>query len=1152
MSEFVHLHNHTHYSLLDGACTVDGLVDAAAENNMSAVALTDHGVLFGLMEFYRKAKQKGIKPILGCELYVARGSRFDRGIETNSSGRKLKNYSHLIILAKNKTGYKNLMKLSSIGHTEGFYYKPRIDIEALREHREGLVALSACAGGVVASPLINDGYDAAYNAAREFKDIFDEDFYLELQNHHIEREKLVLEGLPRIAKELGVKVICTNDCHYVKQNQAIAHNVLLNIKEAGQGSEIDVRNLRYQTDEVYFRSAAEMHKLFKEYPSAIDSTFEVAEKCNVEFGAERHMPQFPIPPEMGVQTLDEYLETLTLQGMEKRYPAMTKDIEDRATFELGVIKKTGYAGYFLIVQDFIRAARERGISVGPGRGSAAGSLVAYSLGITNVDPLRYNLLFERFLNPERVSMPDIDIDFADDRRGEVIQYVKEKYGENSVTQIITFGTLSARAVLKDVGRVLGIPISIIESITKNIPVVQGKVTPLKEALELSELKWVKESEDPKIKQLIEYSLVLEGFSRNVSTHAAGIVIAPGPVDEYVPLYKTPSTDVMTQYNMKDVEEAGLLKMDFLGLRTLTIIENTLKNIEQRHGIKVDIDAIPLDDQKTYELFGNAMTVGVFQFESSGMQEYLRKLKPTNIEDLTAMNALYRPGPMQHIDEFIECKQGKRAIEYLHPLLEPILKETYGVIVVQEQVMRIARDLAGFSLSKADEMRRAMGKKDAKKMSAMREDFIKGCEVNSISVDIAKKIFEKLEKFAQYGFNKSHSLAYSYVAYQTAYLKAHYPAEFFAANLSAEMGDQKRVVALIDECKKIGVNVLPPDVNESGVNFSPTEHGIRFGLAAIKNVGEAAVHSIIVARDEHGKFNSIFEFCKYADTRIVNRKTLENLIMAGGFDAFERNRARLFATVERALQYASSSQSDHIAGQSSLFESSPHVSSIAEPLLDNAEPWSEQQALAFEKQSLGFYVSGHPLRKFEEEANVFSTLRFGDDPANVKHGVQVRACGIITSIRKKYDRRERPIAFIELEDFTGKGECIFWAEAYKANEKYLQQDTIIMVLGKTDVNGEAIKIVADEVMPIASVREKFTRGLVLTLQESEISEEKIARLKAVLEKSKGNCQCYLYVQSHTNGAGSRRFIVRKFNVAPTSEAVRLLRTALGDSNVRIIA
>ncbi len=1151
MPDFVHLHNHTHYSLLDGACTVDGLVEAAAENKMGSVALTDHGVLFGLMEFYRKAKSAGVKPILGCELYVARNSRFDRAIETSSVGRKLKNYSHLIVLAKDATGYKNLIKLSSLGHTEGFYYKPRVDMDALRSHHEGLVALSACAGGVVASPLINDGYDAALGVAREFKDIFGDDFYLELQNHHIERENLVLEGLPRIAHDLGVKLICTNDCHYVKRDQAIAHNVLLNIKEATQGSTIDVRNLRYQTDEVYFRTASEMHKLFKAFPTAIDATFEVAEKCNVEFGNERHMPNFPVPPQLGGISLDEYLTRLTMEGMEKRYPAMTKDVLDRAEFELGVIKKTGYAGYFLIVQDFISAARKRGISVGPGRGSAAGSLVAYSLGITNVDPLRYNLLFERFLNPERVSMPDIDIDFEDDRRGEVIQYVKEKYGEDSVTQIITFGTLSARAVLKDVGRVLGIPISTIESITKNIPVVLGKVTPLKEALDLQELRWVKESQDPKIKELIEYSLVLEGFSRNVSTHAAGIVIAPGPVDEYVPLYKTPTTDVMTQYNMKDVEEAGLLKMDFLGLRTLTIIANTLKNIQARSGVTIDIDAIPLDDEKTYSLFGNGLTVGVFQFESSGMQEYLRKLKPASIEDLTAMNALYRPGPMQHIDEFIDCKQGKRAIEYLHPLLEPILKETYGVIVVQEQVMRVARDLAGFSLAKADEMRRAMGKKDAKKMAGMRTNFINGCAVNGIPADIAQKIFEKLEKFASYGFNKSHSLAYSYVAYQTAYLKAHYPAEFFAADLSAEMGDQKRVVQLIEECKKIGVKVLPPDVNESGVNFSPVDGGIRFGLAAIKNVGESALQSIIASRDAHGKFKSIFEFGKYVDTRIVNRKTLESLIQAGAFDSISRDRAKLFATVDNVLQYAVNSQSARLAGQEGLFDSSTHVANIQEPSLVEAALWSEQQTLGYEKQALGFYVSGHPLKKFEEEANAFATLHFGDDVATVKHGSPARVCGIITGIRTRHDKRERQIAFVEVEDFTGKGECIFWAEAYKANEKHIQPDGIVMIIGKADTNGEAVKIVADEVIPLSATRQRFARGIMLVLHENDFTEQKLQSLKSILEKNKGNCACFLSV-TQNNNQSVRRFVTKKFTVAPSPEALKALRNELGETNVRLIA
>jgi len=724
VAEFVHLHNHTYYSLLDGACSVADLVGAAKTNGMKSVAMTDHGVLFGAFEFYKTAKAAGIKPIIGCEVYfVNDGLATDHARFKDAEG-KNKAYNHLILLAKDETGYRNLMKLVSRGHTEGFYYKPRIDFSMLEEHHEGLVAMTACAGGIISPHLISGDYEKAKRIATKFKNLFGDDFYIEIQDHGLKYEVKVRESAPKLAKELGIKLVATNDCHYIEQRHALAHNVLLMIRDANSKEPPNVNVLKYGTDQNYFRSGAEMHKLFSEWPESIETTLEIEEKCNVSFSKDFKMPAFPIPVESGITTPDAYLEHLTSKGLDRRFPVMTREIEDRSNFELNVIKKMGYAGYFLIVQDFIAAARERGVSVGPGRGSAAGSIVAYALGITNVDPIKYNLLFERFLNPERVSMPDIDIDFSDDKREKVIEYVRDKYGRNSVAQIITFSTLSARAVLKDVGRVLGVPLTTINELTKNIPVIMGRVTPLKEAIELPEVKAILAKGDPLVKKLIEYSLILEGFARSASKHAAGVVIAPGDISNYVPLYKTPSLDdAVTQFNMKDVEETGLLKMDFLGLRTLSIIDTALALIEQNHGVKIDIDTIPLDDRETYELFGRGDTIAVFQFDSPPMQNYMRALKPENLEDLSSMNALYRPGPMEHIPEFIDCKHGRRKVEYLHPKLEPILAETYGVIVVQEQVMRIARDLAGFSLAKADEMRRAMGKKDLHKMEAMKVSFI---------------------------------------------------------------------------------------------------------------------------------------------------------------------------------------------------------------------------------------------------------------------------------------------------------------------------------------------------------------------------------------------------------------------------------------------
>jgi len=810
----------------------------------------------------------------------------------------------------------------------------------------------------------------------------------------------------------------------------------------------------------------------------------------------------------------------------------------------------GYSGYFLIVQDFINSARKMGVRVGPGRGSAAGSLVSYALGITNVDPLKYDLLFERFLNPHRVSMPDIDVDFADDKRELVIDYVRKKYGENSVSQIITFGTLSSRAVLKDVGRVLGLPLSMIESITKQIPVVLGKVASLAEALEtVPELKWVKESTDPKIKELIEYSLVLEGLSRNASTHAAGVVIAPGDISDYVPLYQTPRTEAMTQFNMKDLETAGLLKMDFLGLRTLTVVENTLKLIQQNYGIALDIDSVPLDDEKTYELFGNGQTVAVFQFESPGMRDYLKKLKPTCIDDLVAMNALYRPGPMGMIDDFIARKHGRASIEYLHPKLEPILKDTYGICVYQEQVMKMASEIAGFSLAEADLMRRAMGKKDKELMKKQKQQFIEGAVKKGIGRRVAGDIFDMIDKFASYGFNRAHSLAYSILAYQTAYLKAHYTAEFMAATLSSEIGNTDRIVLLIDDCRKMGIDVLPPDVNESGVHFVVTPKGIRFGMAAIKNVGVNAVEEIIRARNEKGKFKNIYDFCKAIDLRIVNKKTIESLIQVGACDSLEGHRAQLLEAVERAMQYAQSAQTAELRGQASLFEGSSTAESlITYPPLPDVPPWSESEKLSREKALLGFYVSGHPLTKYEDEVNAFANVRLGE-PYNVQSGATVRACGIISSVRRKIDKKGKTMAFVTLEDFTGKGRCIFFSDAFQKFGKYMEVDAMVMVIGKGEAEGDFLTIIVNEVYPMEKVREKFTKSITISFNINEVQESTIVELRKLIERHRGNCSLYFIVQ---NGALSDtiRFYSKRFTVEPSNEFIAELRQMFGRKNIKI--
>ncbi len=1161
MSQYIHLHNHTHYSLLDGAATVETLLKAAVDNNMSAVALTDHGVMFGAIEFYKKAKKKNVKPIIGCEVYIlSKGSRFTKSKEKDDGNdflaaegksKRKRDYHHLILLCKNVTGYKNLCRLVTLGHTEGYYYKPRIDFELLSQHHEGLVCLSACAGGVVSAPLISGDYEEAKDVAKMYRDLFSDDFYLELQDHGIPAEKIVLRDIPKIAKELDIKLIATNDCHYIKREHAIAHNIMLLIPEASANDAPDISNLRYGTDQLYFKSEAEMVELFKDFPEAIANTLEVVGKCNLELDLKtNHMPKFPIPADAGVSTLEEYLEKISWEGLRKRYKEITPEIEARMRHELSVINNMGFPGYFLITADFIHAARERGVMVGPGRGSAAGSIVAYSTGITNVDPLKYDLLFERFLNPERVSMPDIDIDFSDLKRGVVIDYVREKYGADSVAQIITFGTLSSKAVLKDVARVLGIPLQTVESITKQIPSNQGKVMPIQEALDtLAELKSFRESNDPKIQQLFDVGKTLEGMNRNAGMHAAGVVIAPGPLIDYLPMYKSPNSELVTQFTMKDLEDAGLLKMDFLGLRTLTVIENALDLIKKNHGVEIDLDNLPEQDEKTFELFGHGQTVAVFQFESSGMQDWLRKLKPTAITDLVAMNALYRPGPMENIGDFIKRKHGQAQISNLHPKMEPILRETYGIIVYQEQVMRIASDIAGFSLAEADLMRRAMGKKNKEEMARLKGKFVEGAKaVNKIPEKTSGEIYDLIEKFASYGFNKSHSVAYSIVAYQTAYLKAHYPAEYMAATLTSEINNTDKIVLFIDDCRKMEIEVLPPDVNESDKDFNVTKNGIRFGLAAIKNVGVNAVEAIVTARNEKGKFTSLYDFCTKVDLHTASKKTIEGLVLAGAFDTLNKNRAQLLKSIEQTIAAASSAQEHAERGQDSLFggDTKSGANIMAMPTLPNIPMWSDTEKLANEKAVLGFYVSGHPLLKYEKEINAFANVHLGD-VEGVKNGT-VRAGGIISSIKKKIDKKGNTMAFLTIEDFTGKAECIVFASLYKKKMELLTEEAMILVEGKGEVSGDIIKILADDINPIDSIREKFGKKIFLLLNADEVTDITLGKLRELMENNRGNCNCYFHVVGK-EFQKQQVYVSRKYNVNLSPEFMEGVKELLGSNSIK---
>jgi DNA polymerase III subunit alpha len=1093
--EYVHLHNHSFYSLLDAAASPEQLVAAAKADGQKALALTDHGVMFGCFEFYKEAKKAGIKPIIGCEVYLAVKRHTDR--EKVLDAGKKRNYYHLVLLAKNEKGYRNLVKLTSIAHTKGFYYKPRIDMDLLRSHHEGLIATSACLAGPINAPMLAGDEQTARQNALALKEIFGDDFYVELQDHGLPEDRHVLEFAPRLAKELDIKIVVSNDAHYIKKEHAAAHNVLLHItKDASfaRDSAFDVRkDLRYRVPEMYMKSQDEMIKLFKKHPDGVEHTVEIAEKVDLEIPTDLQMPLFPIPDESDATSLEDYLEEITMQGLDERYAVLTSDILDRVAFELGVIKKMGYAGYFLIVWDFIRAAREMGVRVGPGRGSAAGSLVAYALRITDIDPLKYDLLFERFLNPERVSMPDIDVDFSDDKRDKVIDYVKQKYGSDAVAQIITFGTLSSRAVLKDVGRVLGIDLSTINSITEKIPVIMGKVHKLEDALNLPELRWVKESKDQKLKDLIEYSQVLEGFARNSSIHAAGVVIAPGPISDYVPVYQTPQTEAATQYNMKDLEAAGLLKMDFLGLRTLSIIDNTLDLIRANHGIDVDLDTIDFDDKDTLAMFGRGQTVGVFQFESDPMQNALRKLKPESLEDLIAMNALYRPGPMDNIPDFIERKQGRQEITYLHPSMEPILRRTYGVIVYQEQVMQLVQQLAGFTLAQADLMRRAMGKKDSDLMREQREIFVKGARDHSgMDESLASEVFDLIQKFAQYGFNKSHSAAYAYLAFQTAWLKTHYPSEFLAANMTAELNDQKKIVALMDEARRYGITILPPDINRSMAKFVSDGHEIYFGLAAIKTVGVGAVESIIEARNE-GPFTSIFDFAARVDSKVVNKRILEALVCSGAFDSLRSgHRSQLFAAIEPAVEYARKVQAGGPERMDSLF-ADEEITKPVEPALPPIEPWPERERLHREREYLNFYVSGHPLQEHAIAVQSYSSIILGDVDGSVNDSTQ-RICGMVTDIRTRLDRRENTIAFIRVEQFSGSCECVFWSDKYKEYTPLLELDATLVFSGRCEVSGQNVKLYVDSVMTLEAAEKHLTKGYVIRVDPEQVDESVLSDLR----------------------------------------------------------
>ena len=1146
MSDFVHLHNHSHYSLQDAACTIDALVATTGEMGMSSIALTDHGVMYGVSEFYNKSRKAGIKPIVGMEAYITmEGSRFVKGSEPGTGRKRSKHYNHLVLLAKNKTGYKNLIKLSSMGFTEGFYYKPRIDMDILREYSEGLICSTACPAGPVSVHLINGDYQKAKDTTLRLHEIFNDDLYLEIQNHGLDIEKPILAGMPKLAKELGLKLIATNDIHYINQEHSIAHNILLLLGD--KTGNYEYTNLRYNTDQVYFKSTEEMKQLFINQKDAIENTLEIDEKVDLDLSFEKfHYPQFPIPEDSTAKNLDEYFEQLSREGLNKRFKKINKDIEDRFNYEVKVIQEMGYSGYFLITQDFINAAKQKGIPVGPGRGSAAGSLIAYSLGITNVNPLDYNLLFERFLNPARKSMPDIDVDFADDQRGEVINYVKEKYGENSVCQIITFNRLSSKAVLRDVARVLGIPISTVDKISKFIPSKFGRVYTIDQALkEVPELKWVKNSDDPKIEELIRYARILEGMNRNASKHAAGVVIAPGSVSDFVPLATAGAdNDLVTQFNMKEIDSAGLLKMDFLGLRTLTIIRDTIDLIKKNRNIDLDLETIPLDDPETYKLFARGQTTAVFQFESGPMREYLKKLKPSSVLDLSAMNALYRPGPMDFIEDFIGRKHGKRKFEYLNDILKPILEETYGIIVYQEQVIQIANKVAGMSLAEADILRRAMGKKDLNAMKEQQEKFVEGAINNNISKKIAEEIFVAIDKFANYGFNKSHAVAYSIVAYQTAYLKAHYLPEFLAANLTNEFGNSAKVTMLLDDCRKLKVVVHPPNVNKASVSFSVENGEIIFGMSAIKNVGIKAIEEIKKVNKELNRpFKSIYDFCSNVDTRLVNKRALEGLVLAGAFDTLTGYRSQNFACVEDALQFGGKVQNSGKQQTESLFDDSDETLEIHEPDLPDINAWEPKTKLAEERKVLGFYLSDHPLRKYENEYRSFADVHLGEQETFALKE-KVKACGVITEVRTKIDRSGRQMAFFKLDDFSGSCECIMFSKVYAGCIDLIVEESTVLIKGTVESSGDSIKIHAEEAYPLEDVKQKLTKQVAFIL-DTDIHDEKIVEeLRKIFDEHNGSMPTYIRIKEN----GNIRNFYLDYKVELTEEFLDKVNELIGLENV----
>ena len=1105
---FVHLHIHSEYSLLDGANRIKDLPVRAKELGMNAIAITDHGVMFGAIDFYKACKANGVKPIIGCEVYVAPRGRKDKEPKIDEK------YNHLILLAKNNEGYKNLAKLVSLGFIEGFYYKPRIDKEILEKYHEGIICLSACLAGEVNQAILNNNIEEAKKVALWFKNLFGEDYYLEVQNNGIKEQVLVNQKLVDLSRELNIPLVATNDAHYLKKEDAYNHEVLLCIQTGKKMTDED--RMRFDTDELYVKSPEEMIEYFKNIPEAIENTVKIAEKCNVEFEfGHTILPNYDVPEQYS--THYDYLESLTQAGLAKRYGQnITKEIQDRAQYELSVIKKMGYVDYFLIVWDYINYAKTHNIPVGPGRGSGAGSIVAYSIGITDIDPIKYNLIFERFLNPERISMPDFDVDFCYEKRDKVIEYVCDKYGKENVSQIITFGTMSARMVIRDVGRALDVPYAETDKLAKMIP-NELHIT-IKKALEQNrELKELYEN-DATVKKLIEIAMALEGMPRQASTHACGIVITKEPVVNYVPLYMRHNT-ISTQYIMTTLEELGLLKMDFLGLRTLTVIQDTIDLVKKDKCIDVEFDK-DMNDPKVYKLWQDGNSVGIFQFESQGMTNFMKELKPDCLEDIIAGVSLYRPGPMDQIPRYIANKKDPEHAVYTHPALKPILEVTYGCMVYQEQVMQIVRDLAGYSLGRADLVRRAMGKKKLDVMAKEREIFINGqldengnivvpgCVRNGIDAESANKIFDEMAEFAKYAFNKSHAAAYAVVSYRTAYLKAYYPAEFMAATLNSFLGNLDKIPDYIEECKRLNIQILKPDINKSYTKFTVDNEKIRFGLGSIKNVGTAAVDEIVEERTKNGEFKDFADFCERIKDLSVNKKCVESLTKAGAFDNFEQTRSTLIASYETIIDTISNSDKKSFDGQVSMFDLTPVENKKIDEIKYNytiLPEYTEKEMLFMEKEMLGIYISGHPLEKIKSQIELQTTIntyqmkKINSDieetgMSEFEDNQFVKYAGIVTSVKKKYTKTNKLMAFITVEDMYGPTEVIVFENCYQNCANILVEDSIILVEGRLSVReDEDTKIVARDIKEFGIQKKK-----ILSINITELDEESKNKLRGAIK------------------------------------------------------